>query len=511
MLKALWFYPPLAFARIGLSDEPLESFYWGPNDESPTGTGKTTIIPATTLADAACGTVEARPPRPPEPVLFQDKKGVKPVCPFFELHGSWRDKDGTVSDVPITEEILKRAKKKSSDLTWSVRVANLKPYFMTLDEDTRIDADLQIAGDSYGKNELRGVSPKVAMQPLVPKRQYIPLGIVRLVRPRDADDVFRLRFYPPKGRIYGPTNLKERDFGEALNQKTGKVEKDAYDIPDEFLILNARSSWAKCKPSDVDPRGTPGGQFASDKNGVSLGLVDDVSDGIISCSLAGTPLVARARVVVAPPHYAPDRRHLISIADGLKDRVGREEVHKKNYFSETEQTHRPTVNSQGEVGCQPVIKRQMARLEIHDLLERVIETMGLSNLDAFNDRVDLNDNPLNAIISGLPYKPPLKPGEHGVFQTPPSTDQYPLPLFEMGRQNHRRLSSLEIFENLLRQNPSTIAKKIRPPGDPSPFFDRRMPALMLGSSGQPLHLTGRQYDLLFAWAKILRASIKEGS
>jgi len=493
MLEALWLYPPLAFARLGTSDEPLEAFYWGPNDESLEGTGKTTITPARSLVVGADGAVETR--HPAARLRFRDADGLKPVCPFFELHGRWRSEDKTASEVQVTEALLASMGKKVSDLRWKVEVANLKPYFMTRDEDTRIDASVLMSGDEFGEKPLLGRSPAHAMQPLVPFDRHIPLGVVQLIRPDEAHPGLRLRFRPPKGDIYGPPNLKTREF-----------DGEAYDIPERFLILNAGSSWAKWTPPREDPRGLPGFQFAADKNFVSLGLVDDTCDGIITCGLAGTELVARARVAVAPPHYAPDRRHLISIADGLKDRVGREEVHSDSYFSETETARRVTADAAGQLGEQKISRREMARVEIHDLLERVLETMGLSNLDAFNDRVGVHQNPFSAVTSGEA----LAAGERRAFDPPPGPDDH-LPLVEAARQSHRRLSSLEIFENLLRQRPSLIPERIREPVDPSPYFDKRMPALMQGSSGEPLHLTRRQYDLLVAWARILRASTKDGS
>src|SRR5262245_20747279 len=86
MLRKLLIYPPLAFARLGNCRTPLEAFSWGPNDNTPRGTGKTTILPASTMALADDGTLS---PKTPVRVRFKDNVGLRPVCPFFELYGEW--------------------------------------------------------------------------------------------------------------------------------------------------------------------------------------------------------------------------------------------------------------------------------------------------------------------------------------------------------------------------------------------------------------------------------------
>jgi hypothetical protein len=91
MISELWFQPPLAFARFGNPDDPLEAFHWGPNDELPSGTGKTTILPARTFIHQNDGSVHSILP---DRIAFASDVGVKAVCPFFELHGAWQEKTG---------------------------------------------------------------------------------------------------------------------------------------------------------------------------------------------------------------------------------------------------------------------------------------------------------------------------------------------------------------------------------------------------------------------------------
>ena len=89
MIKRIWLYPPLAFARVGSSPTPCENFYWGPDDLSPQGTARTQIVGAETLEVAEDGTVTVRPPSPSGSVVFKDGDAFRPVCPFFELHAAW--------------------------------------------------------------------------------------------------------------------------------------------------------------------------------------------------------------------------------------------------------------------------------------------------------------------------------------------------------------------------------------------------------------------------------------
>ena len=458
-LHALWLYPPLAFARLGNADTPLDAFTWGPNDDTPAGTGKTTIQPAESLYVREDGTVFSSTP---ERICFQDESGHRPVCPFFELHAEWEDASG-VHQGPLTPGLVDPTR-----LRWSVHVANSKPYNITLDEQTRIEARLTLEGTDVTRKDLQGRAPASASDPLVPAAHFIPLGFVQLTKPKGAFPEFRLRFTPARGTFYGPPTLPE-PWRSAL--------------PPEQLFLNERSSWCAWKPG-VDPRTTPGGQFAHDDAGVCLGLVDDTCDGIISCEIDGLDVApAVARIVVTPPDLAPDRRPPVSIADGFKDRVSREEVSAPTYVADV----------------------ALVTEEITDLLERAFETAGLMNLDALNDLFDTNTNPWIARTHGVVYQ------EADRFRVPPATPSNPLPLTTMGRDRHRRFLSREVLADFVRKRPELIAEWIRDPSGADPFFNTKMPIFMRGSTGDPLHVTRRQYDLLVAWAGALRAEDEPGS
>ena len=208
MIKRIWLYPPLAFARVGSSSTPCENFYWGPDDLSPQGTARTQIIGAETLEVAEDGTVTLRPPSPSGRVVFKDGDAFRPVCPFFELHAAWDEDDGE-KEGPVTEALLGRFGLKASDLTWQVEVVNLKAFHLTGSIGDRVAASVRVKGNNSQRHTLNASSP-VSGELLVPPDRPIPFGSVQATRPTDELPEFRLRFTPPAGKVYAPTNILER-------------------------------------------------------------------------------------------------------------------------------------------------------------------------------------------------------------------------------------------------------------------------------------------------------------
>ena len=146
-----------------------------------------------------------------------------------------------------------------------------------------------------------------------------------------------------------------------------RARTDVYKLPKERLILNERAAWCNFIETEEDPRTVPQGEYAvsSAPDSVSLGLVDDISDGTIQCSLDEN-LHAFARIVVGPPKYSPTGRPFVSLADNLTDRKRRYDVREPRYVEEN-----PEITS----------------LEIQDFMERVLETVELTNIDVQNNRV----------------------------------------------------------------------------------------------------------------------------
>jgi hypothetical protein len=471
-INNIWLSPPFAIARVGTSSTPCPAFMWGESDTSPRGSGKTTLMPTETLMLSETGVVSSETP---QTLTLKDSEGFRPVCPYFELHGEWEDSNGNVNSGAITKNVLQEAGLSAADIKWKVRVANLKPFHYTLVEHEKIIAEIEIAGNDTTKKPLQGVAETpMGQQPLFTAGKSLPMGEVQLSSPTDEFPEFRLRFFAPKGEVYGPTNLSERD--------------DTYQIPQERLIINPDSAWAQFRLTD-DSRTNPGGLFATftdTENGQpvdkSLGLVDDVGDGIISCELNG--LTANCRITIGPPDYAPDRRPLVSLADGLKDRENRTDVQQAEYVADFDTT----------------------TAEIRDLFERVLETMELMNLDFQN----LRSQSENAgVADGLGL--PASAGEGKLFNIQGTLTGRPLPLTERGRQQHRRFVALEVLEDKLRENPDLLDQWVRKPMTGERFYDTKMPALMRGSDRYPMHITQRQYNLLKAWVQALREQGNPGT
>ncbi|HEY9374180.1 hypothetical protein [Streptomyces sp.] len=476
MIERIWLYPPLAFARLGPSPEPCENYRYGDSDLSPRGTGKTVVLPEPSLHVATDGTLTETQPQgnrvrfkdPEDSENADDAKLFRPICPFFEVHGTWTI-DGQRRSGAITTKELDAFDLTPGNVQWTVEVANLKAHHCTGALGDRIEAKVEILGNQHTRHPLRGRSPRGAAQRLVPQGQHVPLGSVQIPRPSAAFPELRLRFTPAAGLVYGPTNLLQRT--------------DRYPLPSERLILSPNSPWCSFTGAD-DPRTVPGGLFAgADVNvdgGVSFGLVDDVCDGLVTVEVGG--LTAHARVVVTPPDFAPDRRPFTSLADGLMDRVRRAEVQDPAYVSQDP---------------------RMTALEVRDLFERVLEAMDAVNVDAQNERAGAFEN----VSLGLTEAQ----GRARMFPVPEALDGVTLPLTERGRRKHRRFVALEVLEDMIREQPDLIERFIRNPYAEPDRFDLRMPVAVRGSDGLPMHLTRRQYDLLVAWANSLRATVEEGT
>lgn len=446
----------MAFARIGPSPQPLCAFEWGHNANGAGESGKTRAIPAVSLRFDPDGGVETYLE---QAVVFRDSDGIRPVCPFFELHGEWIDEGGLHSG-PITPALIEAGR-----LEWKVTFANLKAANLTEDADCRIVANLELAGDDIQPHELDGRSPAGAKHPLVSKGLSLPLGQIRLSLPNTDFPTYRLRFWPGRGLHFGPTDLPVRS-DIALTETQ--------------LILNPKASWCGWQMREGRLRAYPPGQVASDETGGSLGIVDQMGDGMIECRIRGSDVeTARARIVVGPPDFAPDRRPIVSIADGLKDRTAREDT------------------------LRPLENQDIADVEdeIVDLFERISETAGLMNLDALVARFG-NTNPDVARNTNDDYD------SSEFFQSREPSTSDPLPITSHGQKVHRRLQVREVLLDYVRRRPNFLKEWVRDPNSGRVVMTRQMPALMVDSDRTPLTLTRRQYQLLMRYAEFLQFTQK---
>ena len=502
-LTRIWLTPPLAIARLGSSPTPCAAFSWGPNDLTPDGTGTTTLTIVDTLdLDDAGNVTRSRPDR----IIFRDDHGIRPVCPYFELHGTWIDGAKETSG-PITTAVLKRLGLAPRDLTWDIKFANLKSYDYTFEPGDRIEAVLKLNGDDTKRHTVAGRSPKNAKQPLVPKGEFVPMGAVQIANPSDEFPEIRLRYYAPAGHTYGPKNLATR-IKKGNFSIDGNLEWRKFHLPYERLILNPKSKWAtyvlersKLGPfPGTDLRHAPWNMFATllvgpdegSAENYALGLVDDTGDGVITCTLNvhRRPLTAFARFVVGPPDYAPANRTPVSLADTLSDRADRAGPRSGTW----------TMDELREL--------------VLDIFERAFETSSLSNKDYQNIRChDENMGRLLDMGGTSPFdaddvEAMLWPNILKTYdaltrgKVDPKVD--PHELAAAGERKHRRYAALEYLEDRFRENPDLFHQWIRRPLDPNPFYDRRMPALMKGPDSRPFHLTRRQWEIVRLWVRRLR-------
>jgi hypothetical protein len=544
MIKRIWLYPPLAFARVGSSPTPCENFYWGPDQLTPGGTARTRIVPAETLSVDEKGIVSAHDPK--REIVFRDEHGFRPVCPFFELHAEW-EKDGVTEEGPVTPELLDHFGLSETHVNWQVDVVNLKAFHFTGSCGDRVEASVPVPGGCFTRQQLEGGSPN-EKEPLIPSGQHIPLGSVQATRPHGKFPEFRLRFTPPSGKAYAPSNIHERlaalpqpqsaqgglgSLAEVLAAlAAGTSPPDllreflrkfnipwrGFKLPPERCLLNPASPWnshelvslqdllaqlsrflpraddilALLGPGDrseliralrgphADVGNLPPSVFAfaaeASDTLVSVGMIDDTGDGTISVTLGGHE--ATARVVIAPPSFAPDRRLPVSIADGLADRMSRDEVRDPAWVSGA--------------------NRNEADAEVADLLDRAYETVGLQNVDAVADFFrQANEHMALRRDSQLTRQQAGELLWHGRMDK----SVEPMPLAARALQRHRRNTAQIFFEIFVRENRDWFEKWVRPPAGPQRFYDKRMPGLMCGFDRRPLHLTRRQYELLKSWSR----------
>lgn len=530
MLRQIRLVQPLAFARGGGSPTPCDAFDWAAADLRPHGTGRTRIVRADTLiVDPQSGEVSLKAPDASD-IILKDEAGIRPVCPFFELHGEWDGGSG-----PVTPEILAMNGKAAADLKWSVEFCNAKAAHWSQAAGDRVVANVDLSGDDHAPKPLLGRAPNGSVQPLVPEGRTIPLGQVQLTCPNEAFPEFRLRFRPGAGLAYAPSNLMQRlsklqktiPGANAIPLLQDLVAHNArwegFKLPEQQCMLNPLAAWPNYAlfrvPEEIVPglirqlptlarllsleqdlsellrqlggpgkdmRNLPPGLYANVTEVpnvlASLGMIDDYGDGIITCTLDGVAGAATARIVSGPPDFAPDRRPLVSLADGLADRGRRAEVRAEGWMS-------------GGNAAE-------AEREIQDMLARAFETLGLANLDVLNDYFQ-TENANQTQRPGTPYTPKQARGKLWSGEKVDGID--PLPLTSVARDRHRRNTVSVFFRSFVQGHPDFVERYVREPAGPERVYDRKMPGLMRGGDRMPLHITRRQYDALKAWVDALQA------
>jgi hypothetical protein len=353
-IRRLFFTPPIAVARLGASTTPMEAFDWVVGD--PHTIAETRVRPAWTLDVDAQGAVT---PRMPDTLIVRDGPLQRPVAPFLELWAMVGD--GAPSQwlpQPVTPALLAANGTAEAQLSFRVTALNRKASRRTGNAALRFGTfpPVDVRADDHRRVELRGESPPDAARRMIPAGRFISLGQVQVLRPRTQPanepwsrivrvDVVRLRLTPGRGRIYGPP---------------AAVTAQPSAVTPARAFLDPAAGWFGA------PRGNrvvPADTVDEQPGARSLGVVDDTCDITVSAQLAvGTAtLRARANVSVGPPHFAPDRRPFLSLADEINDRQ-----------------HDPA----RDAAMSPVERSAW----VEDLFERIYETVALFDLDFWRSR-----------------------------------------------------------------------------------------------------------------------------
>lgn len=519
-VRSVFFTPPMAVARLGGSDTPLDAFVWR-EDPTTQGGGLTALEPATSLRVEDDGSVTSY--RPVE-LVFRDGDLLRPVAPFLELWVEYGD--GTAE--PLTATLLTGHGGALDGVRHRVAAANAKAGRRTGDASCTFAAVVELDHATCEPVELLASSS--GDRPLVPDDRPIPLGRVQAIRPaacppdvRGVDpDVLRLRFTPAKGLVYGPPSAVEGvyDAGGEENRLRHQI------VPPERRTLNEESAWTEYSqdrsdlrhPSPADTYDGSNDPTSTDNR--SWGVVDDTCDVMITTSvvLGGATLVAHARVFVGPPDYGPDKRPFVSLVDDLVDRT----------------------EPDGE------LDEPLAALEVADLLRRVFETVSLDSVDRQRRRALLGENEPNrdfllaaADDQGIGDSLRARYAVDPAIAAAPRADEASmtdadvgyraadrhqlrtdtrLPFSALGRDAHAELTALPVLLEFLRDNAERVRRLIRPPyalvresepaaprqssGFRRPWdadayvHDMRMPPYMRDSDASPLSLTRRQYTQL---------------
>ena len=525
-LLEIFLCPPLAIARLGGSDNPLEAFDWM-QDTAPHSAARTTITPTVSLEVRPDGTLQ---PYVPSVIRFKDGGQLRPVAPFFEMWARverpGQSGAGATDGEPVTLSLLRELGLTLGSLHYTITVANRKAERRTGDEACAFVARLEVGGDDFRRLPLLASSPHLpGQQPLVFPERPIPLGSFQVTQPilRRAFgidlSVVRVRFTPARGQVYGPP---ETQVGAASvvppGYPTTRLDRNRLHeiVRAENRILNPDTPWSTYywdAPGQTDPQPSDSYDGAHEGELVSWSVVDDTCDGVIEAYVvsAGERFVASARVLSGCPDYAPDRRHFVSFADDLADR------------------DLPTE------GVDPATQ-QAAEAAVADLFARVLETIGQLNLDGIRQFAILDNE-------GAPphHDPPELPQTDKRTMTEddtPYAEQIPdlldssrvalasvgvandeLPYTLAVRAVHSELSDPDALLLLLRTRADRIRQLVRPPfgrfhefeTDPGPvpgpahrdprvvrdtLADMRMPPYMRDSDENPLSLTWRQYRQL---------------
>jgi hypothetical protein len=424
------------------------------------------------------------------------------VAPFFELWalvGEPDSKPETWQQQPLTPALLQGT--GATGFTLRLDARNRKAARRARDETLEFGTfpALVISSDNHAPVPIDANSPP-GMRPMIPKgTQGIPLGSVQILRSREQPqsaewtskvrvDVFRFRFTPAKGEMYGPVGAdKSRIRGFPA-------------VKPENAFLDPGNAWVGVSDTPgVEPSDTFDG--AETALGRSVGVVDDTCSANFQVELLlpnREPLSARAIVFVAPPDFAPDRRPFLSLADELNDRV--REIPKGISSTDYDEW-------------------------VKDLFERVYETVSLFNLDHWRGvrastltASETLREPIKGDTVGTDRRDERAMGRRDKLRDPDrpilAEPNNPLPLSKRAESRHSLLAEIDELKNFVMTYPGRVEALVRPPftvkpNEGSDTSTMQMPPFMRNSNALPLTLAPWQYRLLNDWVKALRQTPKD--
>ena len=537
-IESIFFQPPLAIARVGGSDTPLDAFVWD-SDRTIHGAHRTVIRPAISFEVIPDGSLR---PYLPNTIQFRDQGLLRPVAPFFELWANLTD--GTCQ--PLTTALLEDLGASPDNVEYKVTVANRKAQRRTGSATCAFIASISVNANDHERKQLLAFSPHTSgEEPLVFKDNPIPLGHFQVIKPISRLamnihlDVLRVRFTPGRGEVYGPPSAisgpaSPLPQGVQLPPVTqgGQLHEI---VPAKNRILNQNTLWSQHimdEGEKIDPQPSDSYDGVNVGNSRSWGVVDDSCDGIIEAHVViqNIRYTATARVLSSCPDFAPDRRPFYSMADDLADR------------------DLPPIDVNDDPG-------EDAEYEIADLFERAFETASLYNLDSMRDRAiaeniaysipdqdalmpkmdwqSMTDADRGLKKADIGKKPPRYADLTGdIFPYPPQPANAPgfqLPYSAAAQFAHAALCDVETLIDFLRSKGDRVKALVRPPfgrfselakrptQKPNPDFrdsrvdrdtyhDMRMPPYMRDSDLTPLSITHRQYDELMQLIESLKSA-----
>jgi hypothetical protein len=437
--------PPLAVARLGASETPLECYRLEADQNDPLGFRR--IVPEETLEVDAEGMEITRSYTPRE-IRFRDGDEIRPVAPFLELWARTDEGDDVLE--PVTIKMLRAAGLAPEDVTWRVSLANVKAARRTGSQDDRITAELSFS--DHRRKQVLGTCPN-----FLPGKT-LPLGHVQYVKPNEDFPEIRLRYTPAAGRVYGPPGKR----------RTGKDswEEDPILVSEEQIVYDpAKGCWVgftdgnQDSPRQTNPAAIYAGWADAKGNQISWGYLDDECDGIVAASLVleGETLSAFARIGTGPPTFAPDAIPIRTVHDDL---------------------------DQWMFG--PELERPATDDEAQEILRRAVETIRLLNTAA------MNGNAVEGRINAASTMVRQDSNDFGRFYEPIMAPKIV--------DNHAVIALHQNILAALRSGTgSWFVDTLRKPeeiGDLSDHGRRKMPAMMRGADGRHLTLTRRQIDTI---------------